>query len=437
MESSVSGSRLALVCKGGATVQARAATLVSASPVLRDALDKPLPTAAELRLEEDDAKTWAAALRLLEPKEHPEAPALSAANLESVLVLADKYDMAAVRCICVGFMGSHMTGTGLDPPLTSPINILRAATLIERYCAQPELKPHTAPVLSVLERALTSADDSLTSMKELLDKVAPHVDNKSFQELVAPSLQIRLMRVAVRSMRGLEACASCGCLHGFTDGYPGNWKHGATVQARTATLAGASPVLCEALEKPLAKPGELRLEEDDPAAWGTVLGMLESAGHGAAAPLSWANLEAVLVLADKYDMAAVRCICMGFMASRTADLGLAAPLASPNNILKAATLIERYCGQPGTMPYTQPVTSLLDYALDCAGKRQELLPTLAAHVLHRGFPELVSPSVQVKVLRTLAASVSGMRPCTSCGCLHGFTASTYSWKCAQCGRGHC
>ncbi|KAG2485299.1 hypothetical protein HYH03_015973 [Edaphochlamys debaryana] len=201
---------LTLVCKGGASVEARTATLVSASPVLDDALQRPLAKAGELRLEEDDAAARSAALRLLEPDGHADAALLSWENIESVMHLADKYDMAAVRIMCAGFLGTHRTDVNLDHPLASPKNTLRLATLFERYFPQleqrPDLNTFLGPVLLAIGSSV-QANNDLEKTRTLLGQLREAVTHPRYKELVSPQLQDVILGKIVGELYGM----ACSC----------------------------------------------------------------------------------------------------------------------------------------------------------------------------------------------------------------------------------
>ncbi|KAG2442896.1 hypothetical protein HXX76_002973 [Chlamydomonas incerta] len=59
-------------------------------------------------------------------------------------------------------------------------------------------------------------------------------------------------------------------------------------------------------------------------------------------PVTWDNVGALLRLADKYDMAAVRTACAVFLAVSAHQMSLSEPLASPKNPLHAASLAEKH-----------------------------------------------------------------------------------------------
>ncbi|KAG2485298.1 hypothetical protein HYH03_015972 [Edaphochlamys debaryana] len=224
---------LTLVCKGGASVTARTATLVGASPVLCEALDKPLARAGELGLEEDDAETWGTALRLLEPEAQAEAALLSWDNIEPVLKLADKYDMAAVRGLCAGFLGANQADVSLDHELTSPRNSLYAATLLERYCSQPPLVPIVAPTqaaIAVCFRASTPAEAN-----KIVRKLRELTGNSAYQDAIGVAAQARVTKALVQDLVPV-VCHSCNRVVGLW----GTADTSGTMPGAAAVGAGAA-----------------------------------------------------------------------------------------------------------------------------------------------------------------------------------------------------
>ncbi|KAG2440213.1 hypothetical protein HXX76_004325 [Chlamydomonas incerta] len=123
------------------------------------------------------------------------------------------------------------------------------------------------------------------------------------------------------------------------------------LQVDRALLWHASPVLRGAIEATCCGGGTaattLTLVGDDPELWAAVLQLLQ---HTAPA-VTWvrsgsgrSNVEALMELADKYDMAPLRTACASYMAAKVGVLDLRYPLDSPNNTLHAASLVERYSG---------------------------------------------------------------------------------------------
>lgn len=148
---------------------------------------------------------------------------------------------------------------------------------------------------------------------------------------------------------GVSCCpTSCSVTLSLRDGKSSNVPR--------CLLAAASPVLNEVLSLPLATPGVLELPDDDPVAWEAVLRVLVPSPVLDMA--NWDNVAALLQLADKYDMAVVRAHCCRFLAARASDLGLHSDLESPNNVLRAASLVCTYGGSCELLaPYRETVLS--------------------------------------------------------------------------------
>ncbi|KAG2485281.1 hypothetical protein HYH03_015956 [Edaphochlamys debaryana] len=425
-----------LRCKGGESVHALPSVLGCASPVLRTQLSA---SPSEVQLEGDDAETWATALRLLDPKTHPQAAVLSWSNLEPVLRLADKYDSAVLRVLCVTYMTCNQADLSLNEQLPSPKNPLIAVTLLEQCCGQPELEPYTQTINKVLQKALETPEDT-NSRRALLSKLKALLMSPLYMKLVSPSVQARVMATLVSVMEVVMAapptCRSCGRQHtGTTNG--GQWQPLRPLQPRrrgaeASLLASASPVLRDSLALPLLASGELRLEQDDAATWGTALRLLDPRTHAEAAELSWANLEPVLRLADKYDSAVLRAMCATYVICSQADLSLNEPLPSPKNPLIAASLLERFCAQPELRPYTKRIGGVLARALappkDILAARA-LLAKLKGLLTSPSYVRLVSPSVQARVMAVLVSIMEGCLRLTA-----GVPAAGPGCPCRRCAK---
>ncbi|PNW84035.1 hypothetical protein CHLRE_04g218526v5 [Chlamydomonas reinhardtii] len=83
---------------------------------------------------------------------------------------------------------------------------------------------------------------------------------------------------------------------------------------------------------------------DSAADWKLALALLQHRGNPLQA-ISWSNVAGLCHLADKYDMPAVRNYCAWFLTANVYAMSLTAPLASPQNLLHAASLLERYFKQ--------------------------------------------------------------------------------------------
>ncbi|PNW84961.1 hypothetical protein CHLRE_03g165801v5 [Chlamydomonas reinhardtii] len=123
-------------------------------------------------------------------------------------------------------------------------------------------------------------------------------------------------------------------------------QHGRNFLVDRALLWHASPVLRGLMEDVAGGNATLPLVGDDPADWRAALSILQHTGM----PVSWDNVGALLRLADKYDMDAVRSACAVFLGSKAsaAAVDLSHPLESARNLLHAASLVERYLGGGGS-----------------------------------------------------------------------------------------
>ncbi|KAG2485307.1 hypothetical protein HYH03_015981 [Edaphochlamys debaryana] len=205
-----SAETVTLVCKGGAAVKVRIATLAAASPVLRDALSLPPSKPGELRLEEDDPGAWGAALRLLDPEGHAEGALLSWDNLEASLCLAHKYDIRLVRVACAGFLGSCHMQVSLTRDLASPMNALVAASLVEQYLSlQPELQP-------LLQHFFLAFNSSLTVSwgifpgdfaKGQLARLRSLTQLPDYKLRVTLGVQMRVLEALVEGL--IKVCPQC------------------------------------------------------------------------------------------------------------------------------------------------------------------------------------------------------------------------------------
>ncbi|KAG2485284.1 hypothetical protein HYH03_015959 [Edaphochlamys debaryana] len=160
--------------------------------------------------------TWRTALRMLNPKSDSQAALLSWANLEPVLRLADKYDSAVLRAMCVAFMTCNQADIKLEEPLTSATNTLIAATLLEQCCSEPELEMYTKSIHAVLDAALTAPTGQVQE-KAFLGKLKVLLTSPLYMKLVSPSVQARVLTMVVSVMESVMSaptgpcCTSAGC----------------------------------------------------------------------------------------------------------------------------------------------------------------------------------------------------------------------------------
>ncbi|KAG2485297.1 hypothetical protein HYH03_015971 [Edaphochlamys debaryana] len=132
--------------------------------------------------------------------------------------------------------------------------------------------------------------------------------------------------------------------------------------------------------------------------------MLETEGPAEGALLCWDNLKAVVQLADKYDMAAVRCICASFLSIHRAEIGLLVhDLNSPKNDLNAASLIDRYLTYPKLESFLAPVNQVISKSLQAssATEANKVVSRLRKLTDMPDYPELINTSVQTRVLKAL------------------------------------
>ncbi len=86
-------------------------------------------------------------------------------------MLADKYDMAYVRSLCCHFLSTHMSTGGLNQPLASAQNPLRATSLVYLYGSKAESPGvYRQAAMSALEGLLAQLFDN-TSNCSTCDKM--------------------------------------------------------------------------------------------------------------------------------------------------------------------------------------------------------------------------------------------------------------------------
>ncbi|KXZ46021.1 hypothetical protein GPECTOR_48g454 [Gonium pectorale] len=126
--------RVTLTFPSGETLSAQVVALQNASRVLKNALAQPLPTPGVLALDDDAdaAAAWTPVVQMAEMSAYP-PELVKWDNLEGLLRLADKYDMQVVGAACADFLTRNKASLTLDEPLTSPKNVLLAASLIDRH----------------------------------------------------------------------------------------------------------------------------------------------------------------------------------------------------------------------------------------------------------------------------------------------------------------
>ncbi|GFR46961.1 hypothetical protein Agub_g8611 [Astrephomene gubernaculifera] len=146
---------LLLVCRDG-RLPANKCVLRRASSVLRQTLSLQLPTPGELQLPADSAGAWRVLLGLLSLETYP-LQLVKQDNVCELMVLADKYDIPVVRGACAHFLHLQAPNLSLSAPLSSPLNVFTAASLVSKYCSpstQPSLEGFCSSVLQQLDARL-------------------------------------------------------------------------------------------------------------------------------------------------------------------------------------------------------------------------------------------------------------------------------------------
>ncbi|GFR41603.1 hypothetical protein Agub_g2327, partial [Astrephomene gubernaculifera] len=182
------GCVITLECKEGVKLEALRCALSNASPILREALSLKLAKPGVLELPEDNAADWELMIRMIQPGTYPPA-AVNWENVERLLHLADKYDMAVVRGYCANFLSRNTSSLTLSEPLLSPTNPLMAATLVCKYCNLPELKPYTDAVQHTLCAVLAPMSSSAgATVKSLVALLKPLTAHERFHDAIAPAV---------------------------------------------------------------------------------------------------------------------------------------------------------------------------------------------------------------------------------------------------------
>ncbi|KXZ42404.1 hypothetical protein GPECTOR_151g45 [Gonium pectorale] len=184
-----------------------------------------------------------------------------------------------------------------------------------------------------------------------------------------------------------------------------------SISAPASTFKNASGVLKAVLEEPLPTPCVLALDDgsEDAAAWFAVVQMAELRAYPSAL-VTWDLMH----LADKYDMPVVGAACWDYISRNKASLTLDAPLASPKNLLRAASLCSRYSSGNAPTPAGCPgVEEVLALALaPLSGMRGEgssrgaaaprdVAAKLRALVKDEHYTTTLSAAVQARVVAAL------------------------------------
>ncbi|KXZ54632.1 hypothetical protein GPECTOR_4g697 [Gonium pectorale] len=121
-------------------------------------------------------------------------------NLDGVLQLADKYDMQAERDLGATFLILNAQSLSLDPPLSSPKNLLKAASLVERYFVGL-FTDAGCQLAAVVDKALESSleeievapyysKDSRRIVRGIICKLKPLIEDASYATTVSGAVQV-------------------------------------------------------------------------------------------------------------------------------------------------------------------------------------------------------------------------------------------------------
>ncbi len=153
------------------------------------------------------------------------ASTLQQDNVEPLLRLADKYDMAVVRGHCAHYLSLNTFFMGLGEPLDSPKNTLRAASLVDSLASKPELLPYRTGVLNSLQFQLWPITTASCAKKavpvkgqkdlgtEQLQAVRGHLErwlgDARYKTLITADVQVRVYgTVGVQLRDKLCSCST-------------------------------------------------------------------------------------------------------------------------------------------------------------------------------------------------------------------------------------
>ncbi|KXZ54633.1 hypothetical protein GPECTOR_4g698 [Gonium pectorale] len=216
---------ITLSFKSGKTLSADKCSLVKASPVLRDVLSLKLPTSGVLEVGEDSEEAWGVVLGMLDLSAALPVELITWDNLKGVWQLADKYNMRIVHGFCATFLAVNVPCLSLDEPLSSPKNLLKAASMVEQYGGGV---PEPGLVAGAVQRAMNCALSAMVQwpvgegLHSVLPKLGPLVLDKSYASEVSSAVQAvvveRLLAgLCLRSgtcrycysSSGLYSCGTC------------------------------------------------------------------------------------------------------------------------------------------------------------------------------------------------------------------------------------
>ncbi|KXZ54630.1 hypothetical protein GPECTOR_4g695 [Gonium pectorale] len=138
-------------------------------------------------------------------------------NVIDVLQLADKYDMPVVRGFCADFLSRNTQQMSISAALSSPMNVLTAASLLERYCSgAPELSPFVTAVGTALSSALSplsqrqggSAGDALC--RNAVSNLRRLTESPSYTTTISATVQARVVSALLAGLESVStACEGC------------------------------------------------------------------------------------------------------------------------------------------------------------------------------------------------------------------------------------
>ncbi|KXZ41663.1 hypothetical protein GPECTOR_333g62 [Gonium pectorale] len=191
--------RVTLTFPSGAALGVQVSALRNASRVLKEALTQPLTTPGVLALDDDaeGAACWAAVVQIAELSAYP-LQLITWDNLECLMRLADKYNMPYISAACAEFLSRNKESLTLEAPLTSPKNVLLAATLIERQCCWDGAPPELCSVEAALESALSPLLQKRTvgcvgseTALAVATKLRALIQDKRYTTTISSTVQLR------------------------------------------------------------------------------------------------------------------------------------------------------------------------------------------------------------------------------------------------------
>ncbi|KAG2452106.1 hypothetical protein HYH02_003140 [Chlamydomonas schloesseri] len=172
----------------------------------------------------------------------------------------------------------------------------------------------------------------------------------------------------------------------------------------------------------------LRLSGDRPEDWEVALRLLQASGE-VLSLITWDNVTQLCRLADKYDIPRLRSDCLWFLSANASKLSLHEPLTSPQNLLHAASLAERYLSQVsrGAEPISNSrLDAVIGNLAPSGGARIEYThclwnaqdPSSSLQLLKLArcdqYAAVIAPGVQARIQAgVLDALASAIRVCTA------------------------